>query len=119
METEEKAELWQHVILEVQAGRLNVTEAATQMCVSRKTYYEKQERALTAMLAALQDRPGGRPANQMDPEKKKLQEELEASRAAQENLAKRLRVQEVVGKILPKLEERLSACKKKTRGLNP
>lgn len=93
---EEKAQEWQRVILEVAAGRLSATEAAGRMGVSRKTYYEKQDRALTAMLDALKDRPTGRPGNPVDPEKEELLEELEASRKTQEVLSARLRIQEVI-----------------------
>lgn len=93
---EEKAQEWQRVILEVAAGRLSATEAAGRMGVSRKTYYEKQDRALSAMLEALKDRPTGRPGNPVDPEKEELLEELEASRKTQEVLSARLRIQEVI-----------------------
>lgn len=110
---DEKAEQWQRIILEVQAGRLNVTEAAAQMGVSRKTYYEKQERALTAMLQALKDRPTGRPVNPVDPEKEELLEELEASRKAQADLVDKMRVQNVLRQAIMEAEAQLPAGKKK------
>lgn len=97
METEQKAQEWQTAILEVVSGRLTATQAAEQMGVSRKTYYEKQDRALTAMLDALKDRPTGRPRTCVeDPEKEELLEELEGARKAQELLTARLRIQEVI-----------------------
>ena len=96
MEAEEKAQEWQRVILEVAAGRLTATQAADAMAVSRKTYYQKQERAFSAMLEALKDRPTGRPGKPVDPEKEELLEELEGARKAQELLASRLRIQEVI-----------------------
>lgn len=96
MENEAKAQEWQQVILEVASGRITATEAAARMGVSRKTYYEKQDRALTAMLEALRDRSTGRPGKAVDPEKTELLEELAASRKTQEVLAARLRVQEVI-----------------------
>lgn len=99
-ESEEKAQEWQKVILEVASGRSTATAAAARMGVSRKTYYEKQDRALAAMLAALQDRPTGRPGTTVDPEKAELREELEASRKTQEVLAARLRIQEVIRQTL-------------------
>ena len=113
MESEEKAKEWQRIIMEVAAGRLNVTEAATQMGVSRKTYYEKQERALTAMLEALRDRPTGRPGQPEDPEKVELLEELESSRKTQEVLVQKLRIQNVLRQTLMKVGASLSAGKKK------
>ena len=51
------------LIVQVQCGQITVTEAAEQLGVSRKTYYEWEKRALNAMVEALQDRPGGRPAS--------------------------------------------------------
>ncbi len=100
MENEAKAQEWQQVILEVASGRITATEAAARMGVSRKTYYEKQDRALGAMLEALQDRPTGRPGKAVDPEKAELLEELEAGRKTQEVLAARLRIQEVIRQTL-------------------
>ena len=99
-ESEEKAQEWQKVILEVASGRITATQAAQQLGVSRKTYYEKQDRALTAMLDALKDRPTGRPGRLVDPEKEELLEELEASRKTQEVLSARLRIQEVIRRTL-------------------
>ena len=114
METEQKAQEWQRVILDVAAGRLSATQAAEQMGVSRKTYYEKQDRAFTAMLEALKDRPTGRPGNPAaDPEKEELLEELEGARKAQELLASRLRIQEVMRKALLESGAHLPAGKKK------
>ena len=63
----------QRVILDVLAGRLTATQAAVELGVSRKTYYEWQERGLAALRAALRDRPGGRPPLPVDPEKEQLQ----------------------------------------------
>ena len=116
---EEKAQEWQRVILEVAAGRLSATEAAGRMGVSRKTYYEKQDRALTAMLDALKDRPTGRPGNPVDPEKEELLEELEASRKTQEVLSARLRIQEVIRTTLLESGAYSSKGKKKTTGVRP
>jgi len=113
LETELKAQEWQKVILEVAAGRLSATQAAEQMGVSRKTYYEKQERAFTAMLEALKDRPTGRPGNPVDPAKEELLEELEGARKAQELLSARLRIQEVMRKALLESGAHLPTGKKK------
>ena len=113
METEQKAQEWQRVILDVAAGRLTATQAAEEMGVSRKTYYEKQDRAFTAMLEALRDRPTGRPGNPADPEKEELLEELEGARKAQDLLASRLRIQEVMRKALLESGAHLPAGKKK------
>jgi len=62
------------LIVQVQSGLITAKEAARQLGVSRKTYYEWERRALEAMVQALADRPGGRPATpQPDLEKQALQ----------------------------------------------
>ena len=71
-----KTLLRQRVILEHLSGRLTATQAALELGVSRKTFYEWLERALSAMRSALTDRPGGRPAKALDPEKDQLREEV-------------------------------------------
>ena len=86
----------QRLILEVLAGRLTVTQAALELQVSRKTYYEWQERALAAMRAALRDRPGGRPALPVDPQKDQLQAAVASLEQERLVLANRLRIQEAI-----------------------
>ena len=66
------------LIVQVQCGQITATEAAAQLGVSRKTYYEWEKRALNALVAALVDRPGGRPLTPGDPEKAALQEQKQS-----------------------------------------
>ena len=61
------------VILEVRSGKLTATEGAQRLGVSRKTYYEWEDRALQAMAQALENHSPGRPAVPVDPEKEELQ----------------------------------------------
>lgn len=80
MTQEEQAALWQsraRLILQVQAGNLTVKEAARQMGVSRKTYYEWEGRALGAMAKALENGKSGRPERPRDPEKEALQKKVD------------------------------------------
>jgi transposase len=49
------------VILQVRAGRITATEAAHLLGISRKTYYQWEQRALSGMLAGLENRRPGRP----------------------------------------------------------
>jgi len=63
------------LIVQVQCGQITATEAAAQLGVSRKTYYEWEKRALQALVGSQMDRPGGRPATPRDPEKTTLQEQ--------------------------------------------
>ena len=65
------------VILKVRSGQMTVVEAAALLGVSRKTYYQWENRALDAMLEALHDRKPGRPGKpQEDPEKEALQKQV-------------------------------------------
>jgi transposase len=65
------------LIVQVQSGRLTAVEAARRLGVSRKTYYKWEQRALAAMVGALQDKAGGRPAEERDTEKERLQGEVQ------------------------------------------
>ena len=80
---EERARRRAKLVVRVQSGLMTATEAARELGVSRKTYYEWEQRALAAMAQALEDRPGGRPAKPVDPEKEKLSEQ---NRQLQEQL---------------------------------
>jgi len=85
------------LIVRVQCGQITATEAAAQLGVSRKTYYEWEKRALAAMVSALQDRPGGRPVTPpealpqtLPPQTRELQERvqvLEQTLAIRQQLA--------------------------------
>jgi len=90
----------QRVILEVLAERMNVTQAALELGVSRKTFYEWQARGLAAMRAALRDRPGGRPPLPVDPEKEQLQATVANLEHERHILEGRLRIQEVIRDVL-------------------
>lgn len=75
------------LIMQVRSGVLSVREAARQLCVSRKTYYKWERRALAAMIEALGNREGGRPSLPTDPDKEALQcqtQKLEAKLAVLE-----------------------------------
>ena len=103
----------QRVILEVLGGRLNATQAAQELGVSRKTFYEWQERALEAMRKALRDRPAGRPLQPVDPEKVRLQVEVEVLEKERQVLESRLRIQQVIRETLGGLPVDASQPKKK------
>jgi transposase len=66
------------VIFEVRSGQITAEEGARRLGVSRKTYYEWENRALEAMTGALEDRASGRPAAPKDEEKERLQEKISA-----------------------------------------
>jgi transposase len=65
------------VILQVRSGVLTAKEGAKQLGISRKTYYEWEERSLKAMALALENQPAGRPAMAVDEEKETLREKVQ------------------------------------------
>lgn len=65
------------VILQVRAGRITATEAAHLLGISRKTYYQWEQRALSGMLAGLENRSPGRPLTpKPDPETLRLKRQV-------------------------------------------
>jgi transposase len=86
------------LIMQVRSGVLSAQEAARQLGISRKTYYQWERRALAAMVEALGNREQGRPPRPLDPEKEALQ------RQAQELQAK-LEVLEQTEQIRQRLEQ--------------
>jgi transposase len=78
MEKEKKlAQKRASIILQVRSGLLTATEGAQRLGVSRKTYYEWEERAFGAMAWALENRPAGRPLASVDEEKEELRQRVE------------------------------------------
>lgn len=65
------------VILRVRSGVLTAKEGSQVLGVSRKTYYEWEERALKAMALALENRPAGKPLLAIDEEKEALRERIQ------------------------------------------
>ncbi len=77
MEKERKlAREWVSIILQVRSGALTATEGAEQLGISRKTYYEWEDRALAAMAKALEKQLPGRPPVPLDAEKEELQRKV-------------------------------------------
>ncbi len=64
------------VILRVRSGALTAKEGAQQLGISRKTYYEWEEKSLKAMALALENHPPGRPSVPVDEEKETLRERV-------------------------------------------
>jgi transposase len=65
------------VILQVRGGALTAKEGAKLLGVSRKTYYEWEEKSLKAMTLALENHPAGRPPVPVDEEKETLRERIQ------------------------------------------
>jgi transposase len=67
------------VILQVRAGRITATAAAQLLGISRKTYYQWEQRALSGMLAGLENHSPGRPLTaKQDPEILRLKQQVAA-----------------------------------------
>jgi transposase len=64
------------VILHVRSGAITATEGAKLLGVSRKTYYEWEEKSLKAMAQALENHTAGRPSALIDPEKETLRAQI-------------------------------------------
>ncbi len=64
------------IILQVRSGALTATEGAERLGISRKTYYEWEDRALQAMALALENHAPGRPSVPPDTEKEELQSKV-------------------------------------------
>jgi transposase len=64
------------IILQVRSGALSATEGAERLGISRKTYYEWEDRALKAMALALENHSPGRPSVPLDAEKEELQSKV-------------------------------------------
>jgi transposase len=73
---QERARQRAGVILQVRGGVLTVREGARLLGVSRKTYYEWEERSLRAMAQALENGSPGRPPRPIDEEKEALRERV-------------------------------------------
>ena len=67
-------------ILQVCGGTLTATEASNRLNISRKSYYQREKRALSGMLAALQPHPAGRPSKSKPTPLSLLQEELDRTK---------------------------------------
>jgi transposase len=85
------------VILQVRSGALTAKEGAQRLGVSRKTYYEWEEKSLKAMALALENRPAGRPPVPVDGEKETLRERIRELEKKLDLAEKIIEVKELLG----------------------
>ena len=85
------------MILQVRSGTLTAKEGAKLLGVSRKTYYEWEEKSLKAMALALENRPSGRPPLPVDPEKETLRERIQELEKKLDLAEKTIEVKELLG----------------------
>ena len=84
------------VILRVRSGALRAKQGAQELGVSRKTYYEWEERALKAMALALENRVAGRPSVSTDEEKERLRRRIRELEKKLDLAEKTLEVRELL-----------------------
>ena len=107
-----EAGLWERMLLvmRVATRQVKAADAARQMEVSRKTFYQLATRGWLGMAAAMTPRPAGRPGPIRDPERDELR--AHNARLQQENgdLKQLLRVRELLHK--PTVDDAQAAKKK-------
>ena len=96
IESAEREELL--LIMRVEVGQMTASEAARQMGVSRKTFYQRAQRGLEGMAAALAPRLAGRPGKARDTEKETLLTQMEQLQREKLELQRLLRVRELLQK---------------------
>ena len=64
------------VIFQVRSGQMSAIRAARTLGISRQQYYQWEQRALAALLTALENRPQGRPKGKTDPCQQSLQRQV-------------------------------------------
>jgi transposase len=101
------------VILRVRSGAMTATQGAQVLGVSRKTYYQWEERALKAMALALENRVAGRPCVSTDEEKETLRQRIRELEKKLDLAEKALEVKE----LLAAYEEFRHGGAKKNRGI--
>jgi transposase len=85
------------VIFQVRGGILTAKQGAKLLGVSRKTYYEWEEKSLKAMALALENHPAGRPPVTVDQEKEALRERIQELEKKLDVAEKTIEVKELLG----------------------
>ena len=107
-EEQERARQRALVILKVRSGVFTAMQGAHALGVSRKTYYEWEEKSLKAMALALENQPAGRPPAPVDEEKEALRERIRELEKKLDLAEKTIEVKELLGAY----EELLKGSKK-------
>jgi transposase len=85
------------VILQVRSGALTAKEGAKLLGVSRKTYYEWEDKSLKAMALALENHPAGRPPVPVDEEKETLRGRIQELEKKLDLAEQAIEVKELLG----------------------
>jgi transposase len=65
------------LFVQVQCSQITAKEAAEQLGIARKSYYQWERRALAALMEAMRERPQGRPPTPPDAQKEQLQRQVQ------------------------------------------
>ena len=85
------------VILQVRSGALTAKQGAKLLGVSRKTYYQWEEKSLKVMALALENHPAGRPPVTVDEEKETLRDRIRELEKKLHLAEKTIEVKELLG----------------------
>lgn len=116
------AKLRAELILRVLAGEIRVTEAAASLGVSEAHFHRLRERAIEGAIEALEPRPAGRPAAEVDPRDARIAE-LEVLLHERNVELRAAQLREEIALVMPHLlvprgtrvGRRTSSAKKKAR----
>jgi transposase len=108
-----KARQRAELILKVRSGQLTATAAAQSLGISRQQYYQWEQRALRALLTALEDQPRGRPKNKIDPDKLALQQQVHQLQAQLRRFEQKEKLQQLLKQWQEPRPGRGSSAKKK------
>ena len=96
-EEQERARQRALVILKVRSGVFTAMQGAQLLGVSRKTYYEWEEKSLKAMALALENQAAGRPPAPVDEEKEALRDRIRELEKKLDLAEKTIEVKELLG----------------------
>lgn len=102
------------VIMKVQSGQLTATQAAKQLGISRKTYYELEAKALAGMMQALNPGKSGRPKKPVDQQKQAMAKEIKELKQQVALNEMKINIRDLF-KELDKSNEKRPSSEKKTK----
>jgi len=110
-----KARQRAELILKVRSGQLTATAAARTLGISRQQYYQWEQRALRALLTALEDQPRGRPKIPVDAHKQALQQQIHQLQAQVQLYEQKEKLRRLLKPMEESRSARGSSPKKNTR----
>jgi transposase len=84
------------LIMKVRCNLMTASEAARQLGVSRKTYYQWEQRGLSGFLEGLTNQDAGRPSQPVDPCRQELETQVHHLQQENELLTKKMALKDVL-----------------------